>query len=715
MCTKIAGWFPVFFLLILFPPQSWAESEYPGRYVIFQDSKAGYIDSSGRVVIEPQFRTGWEFSEGLAAVKVDQKIGFIDVNGKLVIPAQFDEFASFSEGLAAVCQSDRSTFVDRTGKAGSEWFDEVHSFSEGLASVRVGRQWGYVDRELKKVIPLGLAGAWDFTEGLAPAKAEGKWGFIDKTGSFAIPPQYYWVDNFSEGLAWVEGGLGNEGFIDKSGKLVIARRFWDATPFSDGLAWVVLEAGGRFGLIDKNGKVVVEPQFDAAWPFSEGLACVHVDYKWGYVDTAGKTVVELKYDRAGPFSGGMAQVALDGGGRRGWIDKAGKYVWEPNDPKWVNRSDSGPQRIMNPIHPSRLVGTRSVAAREVSLVGSPLKKRYPDDGKQVFSRNVWDMVVYQGRIYIGSGDFWANTGPVAIYSFKHGEKDFTLEYTAPDEMVSKFYVFDDKLVVPGNDPRESWDLGNLYVKDQGKWRKLRTIPRGVHCFEMTAINGTLIARIGTDHTPMLLMSGDWGKRWAPIIFDSPPECLFSLGGRARGINWDTALGTIENGVYYSEEIIPRRNKLSDQVPMYAYFGRLYHLAHPQVFHGYVVGASMMGSSMNDAPYPLCIVPPGESRVAIVEAFKDETVLDVCVQGDALYVLCTRPKNGKYENSIYSTADVQSFKCEVTFTADTFARSFVRVDDVFYVGLGCERPDEDGPQPSTSTGDILRVVPAKRAN
>lgn len=54
MCTKIAGWFPVFFLLILFPPQSWAEYEYPGRYVIFQDSKAGYIDSSGRVVIEPQ-------------------------------------------------------------------------------------------------------------------------------------------------------------------------------------------------------------------------------------------------------------------------------------------------------------------------------------------------------------------------------------------------------------------------------------------------------------------------------------------------------------------------------------------------------------------------------------------------------------------------------------------------------------------------------------
>ncbi|GEM_PF-2833257 len=74
-----------------------------------------------------------------------------------------------------------------------------------------------------------------------------------------------------------------------------------------------------------------------------------------------------------------------------------------------------------------------------------------------------------------------------------------------------------------------------------------------------------------------------------------------------------------------------------------------------------------------------------------------------------YVLCTPPEGSSYENSIYATADVQSFKCEVTFTADTFARSFVRVDDVFYVGLGCERPGENGPKPSTSTGDILRVV------
>ncbi len=704
------AWSLIIFLLVLWPSGSRAESAYPGRYLIVRESKAGYIDASGKIVIEPQSRMGWAFSEGLAAVKVDRKVGFIDAAGKLVIPAEFDEFRHFSEGLAAVRRGERWTFVNREGKVGSEWFDEVHSFSEGLASVRVGKQWGYVDRQLKTVIAPGLAGAWDFTEGLAPAKAAGKWGFIDKTGQFAIRPQYYWVDSFSEGLAWVEGGPGKEGFIDKTGNLVIARRFWDATPFSGGFSWVVVEAGGRFGLIDKTGKVVVKPQFDEALPFSEGLACVSREYKSGYVDTAGKMVVELKFDWARPFNGGLADVALEGGRQRGWIDRTGKYVWGPDAPRWGENGGSEPQRVMNPMHKSEIVGLTGTPAREVSLVGSPLRKRYPDNGGQVYSRNVWDMIVYQDRIYIGSGDFWANTGPVEIYSFKPGEKDFTLEYTAPDEMVSKFYIFDDRLVVPGNDPRESWDFGNLYIKERGEWRKVRTIPRGLHCFDMTCIQGTLLAQVGTDRTPTVLMSGNWGKTWTPVLHDALPECLFVLGGKARGINWDAGLCTLEDGVFHSEQIVPRSSKLAERIPMYLYFNRLYRLGDPHVFHEHVVGTGGSTFSISHGPCPLCVLPAGESEVAVAEAFKDEIVLDLCVQGDTLYALCVRPKGGKYENSIYSTADLRQFRCAVSFTTDTMARSFVPVGGEFYVGLGCERPEENGPPPSTSTGDILRVIP-----
>ena len=47
--------------------------------------KYGYIDKSGKVVIEPQFDYVRDFSEGLAVVEKDGKWGVIDKNGKVVI------------------------------------------------------------------------------------------------------------------------------------------------------------------------------------------------------------------------------------------------------------------------------------------------------------------------------------------------------------------------------------------------------------------------------------------------------------------------------------------------------------------------------------------------------------------------------------------------------------------------------------------------------
>ena len=41
-------------------------------------SKYGFIDKSGKVVIEPQFDLVFDFSEGLARVEKDGKWGFID-------------------------------------------------------------------------------------------------------------------------------------------------------------------------------------------------------------------------------------------------------------------------------------------------------------------------------------------------------------------------------------------------------------------------------------------------------------------------------------------------------------------------------------------------------------------------------------------------------------------------------------------------------------
>ena len=50
--------------------------------------KEGYIDKTGKMVIESQGDWAWEFSEGLACVAIDGKWGYIDKTGKMMIEPQ---------------------------------------------------------------------------------------------------------------------------------------------------------------------------------------------------------------------------------------------------------------------------------------------------------------------------------------------------------------------------------------------------------------------------------------------------------------------------------------------------------------------------------------------------------------------------------------------------------------------------------------------------
>lgn len=50
-----------------------------------KDGKYGYIDSTGKFVIEPRFNWAGEFSEGLARVGIGGKGGVIDRTGKVVV------------------------------------------------------------------------------------------------------------------------------------------------------------------------------------------------------------------------------------------------------------------------------------------------------------------------------------------------------------------------------------------------------------------------------------------------------------------------------------------------------------------------------------------------------------------------------------------------------------------------------------------------------
>jgi hypothetical protein len=49
--------------------------------------------------------------------------------------------------------------------------------------------------------------------------------------------------------------------------------------------------------------------------------------RWGFIEKTGKMVIYPQFDEAMSFANGLARVKM--GGRTGYIDAAGKYVWNP--------------------------------------------------------------------------------------------------------------------------------------------------------------------------------------------------------------------------------------------------------------------------------------------------------------------------------------------------------------------------------------------------
>lgn len=93
-----------------------------GLAPVLSFNKLGFIDKTGRVVIEPLFRETSGFSEGLAAVKIigsegQYAWGYIDRAGRFAVAPRFKEARPFAGGLAHVTTADgKSQLIDASGR-----------------------------------------------------------------------------------------------------------------------------------------------------------------------------------------------------------------------------------------------------------------------------------------------------------------------------------------------------------------------------------------------------------------------------------------------------------------------------------------------------------------------------------------------------------------------------------------------------------------------
>ena len=102
---------------------------HDGLAVVKAAERYGYIDRSGAIVIPIQWMTAYDFSEGLAAMRVDKKhFQFINTAGTVVIKSKkYDSVGRFRNGVCRVVKGGKVKWIDTKGK---ELKDESNSTKE---------------------------------------------------------------------------------------------------------------------------------------------------------------------------------------------------------------------------------------------------------------------------------------------------------------------------------------------------------------------------------------------------------------------------------------------------------------------------------------------------------------------------------------------------------------------------------------------------------
>lgn len=382
-------------------------------------------------------------------------------------------------------------------------------------------------------------------------------------------------------------------------------------------------------------------------------------------------------------------------------------------------------------------------------LGSPARARYPE-ADQAYARNVWDLTIYEDRLYIGAGNSSnrgpnPNAGPVPILSFDLSTQRFSEEGVVDEEQIDIFRTLDDQLVIPGHDATNrntlnNW-FGSLHVRTAGSWEKRMNVPNGIHVYDLYDFEGHTYAALGTTgREPSLLVADGLEGDWQPAaptngfrkfgLFDFEETLYVSSwisydpGDQSEWLQEQLAdepaavfLGVLKevlargdsdffSSIYQLDgEQFEARRDLYGRVffpdtPVASEF-LVSRLIRPVPFNGKLVYIG--GAAWNDhqtQPFGLYVAHSlAEGRVDIVRVEPPIAEKrpwpwscipwDLVTEGDELFALwsCKANLKGDYQIFVKKTNDLKSWSTVVTFKYPTFARSFAKNGRDFYFGMG----------------------------
>jgi len=289
-------------------------------------------------------------------------------------------------------------------------------------------------------------------------------------------------------------------------------------------------------------------------------------------------------------------------------------------------------------------------------------------------RIIKDLESWHGRIYIGHGDWGANTGPVRAMYFDVGLGELVHDeaFLFDDESIDDFRSFGEVLIAPGTDAREGWEFGNLYLKQWGEsWHKLRTVPGGLHVFDAALTPDKLVVS-SSDETAQghIWTSQDQGRTWThsreipgegKSDFRQSLTSFFILSGGTYAITPHQGCFRLDGVEWLELKCLP--NGISDVV------------IEPEVFSGVAVFRPYYGGRS------LYLFDGSKAFQVKFEGY----VKDIAVTSSEIWILVGNEIYGSSAWTCFCAADF-SLEASLELERGIAAGTLANVDGTFYFGL-----------------------------
>lgn len=361
----------------------------------------------------------------------------------------------------------------------------------------------------------------------------------------------------------------------------------------------------------------------------------------------------------------------------------------------------------------------------VVRLGNPYEKKY-STGESIYSRNIWDMQLFSGKIFLGAGNSSnqgpsQNSGPVPIIAYNLTKKQFDWEEVIADEQIDLYKVMDDKLYVPGHDATQNWEWGNFYQRTlEGKWTMYRNVPNALHLYDLVFKEGKLFAGIGLYEGASVGITEDMGKHWKIIplgksrVYSFLPvgDKLLALKKFKRTNKTYFSVAQYLPGDTFSARFDISMHKMFPETAFTDTYARAVNILPVGEKTLYIGGYKYNDHQV--LPFGLYVASMEENRLRTQRVIlkKGLKPRDIIIRGTHLYLLAEEEhKNGSIIRVLEtSMQNLLKWKELFHFSYPTFARSFERTENAFYFGMGCDvdtqkwNPDHLPKE----TGDILQI-------